>query len=86
MSETAARIQAHLDCLEPEQLEELNMFLEQAQMIVDAEEVDMAPDTQTMLDDYYVPVLDGAIEWCITYGARAEQPEGGDGRSEDEVP
>jgi len=73
VTETAARVQANLDCLEEEMLEEINMFLEQAQMIVDAEEVDMAPDMQTMLDDYYIPVLDGAIDWCNMYGTGEEE-------------
>jgi tetratricopeptide (TPR) repeat protein len=69
---TRERIAGYTDCLDPMLVEEINMFLEQAQMIVDAEEVDMAPDMQQMLNDYYLPMLEGSIAECASAPATAD--------------
>ena len=76
---TRERIAGFTDCLDPMLVEEINMFLEQAQMIVDAEEVDMAPDMQQMLNDYYLPMLEGSIAECSTAAPAA----GGDTPAEE---
>ena len=77
VASTRERIAGSADCLDPMLVEELNMFLEQAQMIVDAEEVDMAPDMQQMLNDYYLPMLEASIAECATTAA-APSEDGAD--------
>lgn len=46
------------ECLDPMQVEEYTMVLEQAKMVVDAKDVDMAGDIRTLLDGYIPPLLD----------------------------
>jgi hypothetical protein len=51
----------------------VNMILEQAQQVVDAKEVDMAPDIQSLLDAY-IPAIDDAIAGCGGGAAPAPAP------------
>jgi hypothetical protein len=75
---TKQKLTANASCLDPASVEEVNMVLEQAQQVVDAKDVDMAPDIQQMLDAY-IPAIDGAIQGCAGGGAPAPAPapEGG---------
>jgi tetratricopeptide (TPR) repeat protein len=58
---TAFKEQA--SCLPPEMVEEGLMVLEQAQMVVEAQDVEMAGDIQMLLEGY-VPVWDEALAGC----------------------
>lgn len=60
-------------CIDPGSVEEVSMVLEQALMIVEIEEVDMAPDIDQMLDAYNA-ALGGAIENCAPAPAAEEVP------------
>ena len=60
-------------CIDPGSVEEVSMVLEQALMIVEIEEVDMAPDIDQMLDAYNA-ALGGAIENCAPAPAVEEAP------------
>ena len=78
------KLDANASCLDPGSVEEIGMILEQAQMVVDAKDVDMAPDIQQLLDAY-VPALDEAIAGCAGGGAPAPAPEGeGEGETPEE--
>jgi len=63
ISNTQTKLNANTHCLDAGSVEEVGMVLEQAQMVVDAEEADMAQDIKTLLDAY-VPALDDAIAGC----------------------
>jgi tetratricopeptide (TPR) repeat protein len=68
------KFQQHASCLPPEVTMEGEMMLEQAQMVVDAQEADMAADIQMLLEGY-VPTWDAAIAGCEGGGAPAPAPE-----------
>lgn len=82
MASTITKMQEQLSmnqaCIDPMVTEEVNMVLEQAQMVVDAEEVDMAADIQSMLEGYQ-PVIDDAVGACGGSGGGEEGTDGGDG-------
>jgi hypothetical protein len=63
ITETQGKLAQYGECLDPGSVEEVTMILEQAQMVVEAKEVDMAQDIQQLLDAY-VPALDEAISGC----------------------
>ncbi|MFT4622080.1 MAG: tetratricopeptide (TPR) repeat protein [Myxococcota bacterium] len=67
---TQAKLAANASCLDPMLVEEVGMVLEQAAMVVEAEEVDMAPDIQQLLDGY-LPMVDSAVEECAAGGGAA---------------
>src|SRR5690606_514529 len=60
---TQAKIESNRSCLDEGSIEEVSMILEQAQMVVDAKDVDMAADIQQLLDAY-VPAVDDAVANC----------------------
>jgi tetratricopeptide (TPR) repeat protein len=63
ITETQAKLARNLKCIDPGSVEEVGMILEQAAMVVEMEEIDMAGDIKQLLD-MYVPAVDGAIEGC----------------------
>ncbi len=73
--ETGNKLETYRDCLDPGSIEEVSMILEQAQMVVDAKDVDLAQDIQQLMDAY-VPAVDAAIEGCEP-SAPAAPAEGG---------
>ena len=85
LAETIATYKGKMDtnasCIDPALSEELGLVFEQASMVVEAEEVSMAADVQTLLDGY-LPLIDDAIANCAGGGAApeegAEGAEGGD--------
>ncbi len=76
------KLEMNQACIDPMVGEEVGMVLEQAQMVVDAEEVDMAADIQTMLEGY-TPVVDDAIAACAGNAEGGEEgAEGEEGMEE----
>lgn len=69
-------------CVDPMVTEEVGMVLEQAQMVVDAQDVDMAPDMQTMLEGYQ-PVIDEAVGACAGAAPAPEEGAGTEGAGEE---
>ena len=63
ITETKAKLDNNAHCLDAGSIEEVGMILEQAAMVVEAEEIDMAGDIKQLLD-MYVPAVDAAIEGC----------------------
>ena len=61
--ETRAAVEAHRSCLDDASAEEVLMILEQAEMVVEAEDVSLAQDIQQLLDAY-VPAVHDAIAAC----------------------
>lgn len=64
MAETKVKIDANKGCLDPGMVEEMVMVLEQGQMIVDAEEYEMAVDIKQLLDAYIPQVDEGILVMC----------------------
>lgn len=73
ITNTQAKLAKLTGCLDEGSVEEISMMLEQAQMVVDAKDTDMAADIQTLLDGY-VPLVDEAEAACA--GAAPEGDEG----------
>ncbi len=71
---TQAKLNANLKCIDPGSVEEVGMILEQAAMVVEAEEIDMAGDIKQLLD-MYVPAVDGAIAGCDPRLVAAQEAE-----------
>ncbi len=71
ITETKAKLEKFAVCLDPGSVEEVTMLLEQAQVVIDAKEVEMAPDIQMMLDTY-VAAIDEALVGCDP--SQFEQP------------
>lgn len=74
ITDTQAKLDRNLKCIDPGSVEEVGMILEQAAMVVEAEEVDMAGDIKQLLD-MYVPAVDGAIEGCDPRLVEAQNAE-----------
>mgnify|MGYP003884343961 CR=1 FL=1 len=68
------KMSSNASCIDPMLVEEVGMVLEQAQMVVDAEEVSMAADVQTLLDGY-TPLVDEAVDNCAAGGGAAPAEE-----------
>lgn len=72
----------YAECLDPESVMEVEMVLEQALMVVEAEEVDMAPDIDQFLSAYESGVA-AAVEGCEPSagggGEEAPPEEGAEG-------
>ncbi len=64
VAETKVKIDANKGCLDPGMVEEMVMVLEQGQMIVDAEEYEMAVDIKQLLDAYIPQVDEGILVMC----------------------
>jgi hypothetical protein len=63
ISDTQLLLEEYSWCLEGEGIDEISMILEQAQMVVEVKDEEMAADVQMMLD-MYLPSLDGAVVAC----------------------
>ncbi len=68
------KITTKAECLDPSSVEEVGMVIEQAKLVVEAQDTDMAADMKQMLDAYTAGV-DTALEGC-TATAPAPAPEG----------
>ncbi len=84
ITEYQGKMSTNANCIDPMLVEEIGMVFEQAQMVVDAEEVSMAADVQTLLDGY-TPLVDDAIANCPAGGAAPAPEEGAEG-AEGEAP
>jgi ribosomal protein L12E/L44/L45/RPP1/RPP2 len=71
------KLDANASCIDPSLAEELSLVFEQASMVVEAEEVSMAADVQTLLDGY-LPLIDEAVAGCAGGGAAPAPEDGGD--------
>jgi len=74
IGETQEKLAANLKCIDPGSVEEVGMILEQAGMVVEAEEIDMAGDIKQLLD-MYVPAVDAAIAGCDPRLVEAQKAE-----------
>jgi len=74
ITDTQAKLAANLKCIDPGSVEEVGMILEQAAMVVEAEEIDMAGDIKQLLD-MYVPAVDAAIAGCDPRLVEAQKAE-----------
>ena len=74
------KIDTNAGCIDPALAEELSLVFEQASMVVEAEEVSMAADVQTLLDGY-LPLIDDAVANCA--GGAPAAPEGEAAPAED---
>lgn len=63
VSTAQAKLERLSSCMDEDASMEVGMMLEQAQMVVDAQDTEMAADIQTLLDGY-LPMLDEAEEAC----------------------
>lgn len=79
------RLSANSSCLPEEVTMEVEMALETAADVVAAEDTEMASDVQSMLNDYYVPMLDDAIAAGCGGPPPAEEPMEGDDGAMDEA-
>lgn len=91
VTDTQARIDANASCLPPDTIDEMSMILEQAVMVVDEGDADMASDIQGLLESYAMPTLEAALaEHCAPGGAveedGGEAPPEGEEPAEDEAP
>lgn len=78
ITDTKKKLETYGSCLDPASVEEVSMILEQAQMVVDAKDAEMAGDIQQLLDAY-VPAVNDAVAGCAggAAPAPAPAPEGG---------
>lgn len=67
---------ANPDCIDPGSVEEIGMMLEQAQMVIDAKDVDMAADIQTLLDAY-IPAMNDVFASNPACGGAPAAQDGG---------
>jgi tetratricopeptide (TPR) repeat protein len=74
ITDTQNKLAANLKCIDPGSVEEVGMILEQAAMVVEAEEIDMAGDIKQLLD-MYVPAVDAAIAGCDPRLVEAQKAE-----------
>lgn len=58
-----AKVTANAECLGPV-AEEAAMLIEQAKMVIESQDASMAPDIQSMLTDYYGPMVDETLTTC----------------------
>jgi tetratricopeptide (TPR) repeat protein len=70
------KLSTQAQCFDPMFAEEVSMILEQAKMVVEMEDADLAADIKTMLDAY-IPTVDDSVANCDGGGA-APPAEGGD--------
>jgi len=70
-----SKINTNAACLDPSSVEEVMMVIEQAKMVVEAQDTDMAADMKGMLDTYGSAV-DEALTGC-TGGGSAPAPDAG---------
>jgi Tfp pilus assembly protein PilF len=66
------------ECFDPMFVEEVSMILEQAKMVVEMEDADLASDIQTMLDAY-VPTVDDSVTNCSPAGVGGLDATGEEG-------
>ena len=78
---TESKLTQYGECIDAGSAEEVMMVLEQAMMIVEAEEADMAPDVDGLLDAY-IDALDAAVANCEP-SAPAEEAPAEDAPAED---
>ncbi len=71
----SAKVEANAACLGPDLVEEASMLIEQAGMVIESQEASMAPDIQSMLDEYYGPMIDEAIATQCGGGGSEEGAE-----------
>jgi tetratricopeptide (TPR) repeat protein len=76
ITDIETKISTQSQCFDPMFAEEVSMILEQAKMVVEMEDADLAADIQTMLDAY-VPTVEDSITNCAPGGGDAAPAEGG---------
>jgi len=79
-----SKINTNAACLDPSSVEEVMMVIEQAKMVVEAQDTDMAADMKGMLDTYGSAV-DEALTGC-TGGGSAPAPDAGTPPAEGTAP
>lgn len=72
-----SKLAAQAQCFDPMFAEEVSMILEQAKMVVEMEDADLAADIQTMLDAY-LPTVEDSITNCASGAGDAPPAEGGE--------
>jgi tetratricopeptide (TPR) repeat protein len=79
VSSMKAKISTNGACLDPTMVEEINMMIEQADLVIAEKDTGMATDVKTMLSDAYGPMLDQAIlDSCGGAAPTPPAPEGTD--------
>jgi len=77
ISDIEQKLSTQAQCFDPMFAEEVSMILEQAKMVVEMEDADLAADIQTMLDAY-VPTVEDSIASCAGGGGEPAPAEGSD--------
>lgn len=78
VSAMQAKLTEKSSCIPEEVSMELDMFVEMAGEAITGKDTEMAADFKQMLDDYYQPMLDGALAEHCGGAAPAPAPEEGD--------
>lgn len=78
------RLDANMACLDEMVAMEVGMALETAAQVVEAEDTSMASDVQSMLDSYYIPMLDEAIAASCAPGAPSDDMDSAEDAPEDD--
>jgi tetratricopeptide (TPR) repeat protein len=74
IADLQTKITTKAECLDPSSVEEVGMVIDQAKLVVEAQDTDMAADMKQMLDAYTAGV-DTALEGCTATAAPAPAPD-----------
>jgi tetratricopeptide (TPR) repeat protein len=80
VAKTEQTLVTYAECIDEDSIEEVMMVLDQAMMVVEMEEADMAPDVDNLLDAY-ITAVDGAIEGCEPTAPSEEEAAPGEGEA-----
>ncbi|MBT3220195.1 MAG: hypothetical protein HN348_13990, partial [Proteobacteria bacterium] len=82
VTELQGTMTAKAHCFDPDFADEVSMILEQAGMVVEMGEAEMAADIQTLLDGY-IPSIEDSVAGCAEAPAPEAPPEGAELPPED---